>query len=327
MNRRTCLNAAATLVVCAAAQSFTLPAQAAEPLNFGIISTESTRNLKSSWEPLLRDMEQSLGVKVNAFFAPDYAGIIEGMRFNKVQVAWFGNKSAIEAVDRAQAEVFAQQTNPDGTDGYYSLLVVHSSSPLKNLDDVLKNRAGLTLGFGDPNSTSGTVVPGFYAFGQHNVDPTKDFKRTVRANHETNLMAVQSRQVDVVTNNTDSVDRFKKTNPQKAADLREIWRSPLIPSDPIVWRKDLDPAMKAKVRDFLLGYGKTDEQKKTLAELGWGGLRASSNRQLTPIRQLELAKVKSRLEADTAMAPDERERKLKEVNAQLKALQDQLAQK
>ncbi len=42
------------------------------------------------------------GVPVKPFFASDYAGIIEAMRFNKVQIAWFGNKSAIEAVDRAQ---------------------------------------------------------------------------------------------------------------------------------------------------------------------------------------------------------------------------------
>lgn len=48
-------------------------------LNFGIISTESQQNLKPQWEPFLKDMETKLGIKVNAFFAPDYAGIIQGM--------------------------------------------------------------------------------------------------------------------------------------------------------------------------------------------------------------------------------------------------------
>lgn len=71
-------------------------------ISFGIISTESSANLKAAWQPLLDDMQKVTGLKVNAFFAPDYAGVIEGMRFNKVQVGWFGNKSAIEAVDRAQ---------------------------------------------------------------------------------------------------------------------------------------------------------------------------------------------------------------------------------
>ena len=52
-------------------------------------------------------METKLGIKVNAFFAPDYAGIIQGMRFNKVDIAWYGNLSAMEAVDRANGQVFA----------------------------------------------------------------------------------------------------------------------------------------------------------------------------------------------------------------------------
>src|SRR5664280_1182492 len=71
-------------------------AQELKEINFGIISTESSQNLKSDWQPILDSMAKKTGMKVNAFFASDYAGIIEGMRFNKVQVAWFGNKSAME---------------------------------------------------------------------------------------------------------------------------------------------------------------------------------------------------------------------------------------
>ena len=174
-------------------------AGASKEITFGIISTESSANLKSSWQPLLDDMQKATGLKVNAFFAPDYGGIIEGMRFNKVQVAWFGNKSGMEAVDRASGEVFAKVTQADGTQGYWSLMVVHKDSPFSTLDDVLKARANLTLGFGDPNSTSGALVPGYYAFAQHKVDATHDFKRMVRANHETNLLAVANKQVDVAT--------------------------------------------------------------------------------------------------------------------------------
>ena len=205
-------------------------------LNFGLISTESSANLKSAWQPVFDDMSKATGIKVTAFFAPNYAGVIEAMRFNKVQVAWMGNKSAMEAVDRASAEVFAKIVGKDGTEGYYSLLVVHKDSPLKSLEDVLKQRKELTLGFGDPNSTSGTAVPGLFAFANNQVDPVKDFKRTVRANHETNLLAVVNKQVDVATNNTEAVDRLTKTHPDQATLVREIWRSPQIPSDPIVWR-------------------------------------------------------------------------------------------
>ncbi len=63
---------------------------------------------------LYQDMEKKLGVKVNAFFAPDYAGIIQGMRFNKVDIAWYGNL-AMEAVNSANGQV-----SPDGRGGWIS---------------------------------------------------------------------------------------------------------------------------------------------------------------------------------------------------------------
>ena len=76
-----------------------------------------------------------------------------------------------------------------------------------------------------------------------------------------------------------------------------------------------------------MSYGSTPAQKKTVEALNWSGFKASSDRQLVPIRQLELAKTKARLEADTAMSAEERKAKVDDVNAKLKALADQLAQK
>ncbi|MFO0458296.1 MAG: phosphonate ABC transporter substrate-binding protein [Burkholderiales bacterium] len=310
---------ASALVAAGVALAGAAPA-IAQTVNFGIISTESSANLKTAWQPVLEDMARATGLEVRAFFAPDYAGVIEGMRFNKVQVAWMGNKSAMEAVDRASAEVFAKTVNRDGSEGYYSLLVVHRDSLLKSLDDVLRQRAGLTLGYGDPNSTSGTAVPGLYAFAQNKVDPVKDFKRTVRANHETNLLAVVNRQVDVATNNNENVERFAITNPEKSKEVREIWRSPMIASDPIVWRKDLDPAIKAKIRDFMLGYGRTEREKDILAKLGQSGWRASTDAQLVPIRQLELARARTTIENDTALSAEDRSRRLAEIDGRLAEL-------
>lgn len=295
-------------------------------INFGFISTESSTNLKTAWQPLLDDLQKATGMKVTAFFATDYAGIIEAMRFNKVHVAWMGNKSAMEAVDRSQGEVFAKVVGKDGNEGYYSLLVVHKDSPLKTLDDVLKARQNLTLGFGDPNSTSGTAVPGLYAFQMNQVDPVKDFKRTVRASHETNLLAVVNKQVDVATNNTENWHRFSLTNAEKIGSLREIWRSPMIPSDPLVWRKDLDPAVKAQLKTFLLGYGKADREQQILQTIGYSGFRPSTNTQLVPIRQIELARERAKIEADTGLAADERAKKIKDIDARIAELGKQVAQ-
>ncbi len=309
----------------AAAAVLAAPAPAQE-LNFGIISTESQKNLKASWGPLIEHMTRQTGLKVNAFFASDYNGIIEAQRFNKVQVAWYGNQSAIDAVDRASGEVFVQTVAANGNPGYWSLLVVHKDSALRSLADVKRDAKSLRLGFGDPKSTSGTLIPGFYAFGQNGIDPMSDFKVVIRSNHETNLLAIAAKQIDVATNNTESFERLQKTAPDKAALIREIWRSPLIASDPLVWRTDLPPDVKSKVKAFFVAYGKTAEaEKKILQELGLGGFRDSSNAQLLPYRQLRLIGDKNKILADTVMSEADKKAKIADIDRRLAELDTQMA--
>lgn len=312
--------AAAALVTLAAAAP--AAAQAMKEFNFGIISTESSQNLKSDWQPILDDMTKKTGMKINAFFASDYAGIIEGMRFNKVHAAWFGNKSAMEAVDRAGGEVFAQMVNADGTQGYYSHLIVHKDSPLKTLDDVLKNGKSLSFGNGDPNSTSGFLVPGYYVFAKNKIDPKTFFKVSRGANHESNGLAVANKQVDVATNNSENLDKLKERLPEKFNDLRIVWTSPLIPLDPLVMRKDLPEATKKTLREFFFNYGKNSPQEKdNLMKLSkLSGFKESTNAQLIPIRQLELFKERNKFEADTTMAAAEKQLKLAEIDKQLAQL-------
>lgn len=297
-------------------------AQELKEINFGIISTESSQNLKSDWQPILDDMVKKTGMKVNAFFASDYAGIIEGMRFNKVHVAWFGNKSAMEAVDRANGEVFAQMVNADGTQGYYSHLIVHKDSPIKSLDDMMKNGKNLSFGNGDPNSTSGFLVPSYYVFAQNKIDVKTFFKFSRSANHESNALAVANKQVDVATNNSENMDKIKDKLPEKFNDIRIIWTSPLIPLDPLVMRKDLPEATKVKVRDFFYNYGKGSQPEKDnlfrVSKLS--GFKASTNNQLIPIRQLELFKVRNKFEADATLASADRLAKLADIDKQLAAL-------
>ncbi len=309
--------------------SMSATAQEPQELVFGIISTESTQNLKQDWQPILDDMAKKTGLKIKAHFAPDYAGIIEGMRFNKVQVAWFGNKSAMEAVDRAGGEVFAQMVNADGSQGYYSHLITHRDSNIKSLDDVMKNGKNLSFGNGDPNSTSGFLVPSYYVFALNKQDPKAMFKVVRSANHETNALAVANKQVDVATNNSENLEKIKERFPDKFADIRVIWTSPLIPSDPLVIKADLPPATKAKIANFFYTYGQGSQQEKdNLMKLSkLIAIKQSTNRQLIPIRQLELFREKVKLEADVAMDPAAKAAKIADYDRQLAALNQQLAQR
>lgn len=298
----------------------------AQEINFGIIATESASNLRARWQPFLDDMQKKTGLQVKGFFASDYAGVIEGMRFNKVQLAWYGNKSAMEAVDRASGEVFAQSVDKNGAAGYYSHIIVHRDSPIKTLDDLLKCDKTLDYGNGDPNSTSGFLVPMTFVFGAKKIDPKSCFKTVRSANHEANALAVANKLVHAASNNNENLDRLKVTNASKAAEIRVLWNSPLIASDPLVWRKDLDPALKMKIADFIFGYGVSDEsEKKKLAELGWAPFRKSNNSQLLPIRQMELGRAMQRVQADESLPADKKAAELARMQSEFESFTRQIA--
>ncbi|MEM7592892.1 MAG: phosphonate ABC transporter substrate-binding protein [Cyanobacteria bacterium P01_A01_bin.83] len=275
-----------------AAKLLSNPAQAQDlkELNFGIISTESQANQKPIWEPFISAMSEELGMPVKAFYATQYAGVIEAMRFGQVQLAWYGGKSYIEANEIADAEVFAQTVNDDGTKGYYSHLIMNKNHPdlakAKEMGGdkyVLENASNLQFAFNDLNSTSGFLVPSYYVFAQNNVDPKEAFKRLIFAgNHEATALAIANDQVDVATNNSESLSRLEKTNPDARTNIETIWTSTLIPSDPIAWRADLPGELKTKVKDFFYNY--SDET--VLGSLEWQGFDPATDDMWNPIREL-----------------------------------------
>ncbi|MDN5926047.1 MAG: phosphonate ABC transporter substrate-binding protein [Hyphomicrobiales bacterium] len=305
----------------------------AEEINFGIISTESQQNLKPKWEPFLADMEKATGYEIKPFFASDYSGVIEGMRFDKVQLAWFGNKSAMEAVDRAGGEIFAQTVSVEGNPGYWSLIIAPKDSKLASIDDLLKCDKSLNFGLGDVNSTSGYLVPTTFIFAANKVDPKECFKTVTNSNHETNAMAVANGQLDAAANNTENMALIEKNQPKAFANIKVIWKSPLIPSDPLVWRKDLPQDVKDKISNFILTYG-TDKssgdaarEKQILAELQWAPFKDSNDEQLLPIRVMELTKTIAKLEADKNISDADRKVQIEKLEAEKTAYEQKLKSK
>lgn len=298
-------------------------APAVTEINFGILSTESQANQKPLWEPFIADMSKAIGIPVKPFYVTQYAGVIEGMRFGKVQVAWLGGKSYIEAAKIANAEAFAQTVALDGKKGYYSHLIANKQNPIvaaaKKMGGdkyVIKNAAKLAFAFNDPNSTSGFLVPSYYVFAKSNVDPKKIFKRLIFAgNHEATALAVANKQVDVATNNNESLERLEKTNPEARKKIEVIWTSPIIPSDPIAYRKDLPEGVKKKIRNFFYSYN----NKKVMGALQWSDIVPANDKTWNPIRELDIAKKVFELKAKDTLT-DEEKKKLEELNRQLKAL-------
>ena len=268
---------------------------ARKELVFSILSAESQASAEKDWTPFVEDMAKALGQPVKAYYGSNYTALIEGMRFKQSDLGWFTNQSGLEAVRRANGQVFARSVNPTGIDGYEAVIIVKKGSGV-TLDKILACDKTLNFGMGDPKSTSGTLAPMTFLFAPRNIDPSTCFKNVRSANHETNLFSVSGGLQDAATNNTASMDRLRLLDTDLArktlGNIEIVWRSPRIPEDPIVWRKDLDPALKKRITDFLFGYGVGDtpeamRQRAILDKIQTKPFVPADDTHLLPVREME----------------------------------------
>jgi phosphonate transport system substrate-binding protein len=280
---------ALTLVACGQKSATTSAAK--DTVTFSILSTESAQNMEGYWKPILADMEKQTGLKVKPFFSSNYSSLIVAMGAKQTDLGWFSNQSGLEAVRRSGGEVFARTFDPSGTDGYKSVIIVPADSKL-TLQDLLTCDKTLNFGIGDKKSTSGTLAPMTYVFIPAGVKPENCFKTVLSASHDANLAAVANHKLDASTNNSTALRLNAARSDNKTGKVKVIWESPTLPEDPIVWRKDLDPVVKEKLRQFFLTYGQGDTpqaatQRANLAKLSMGGFKPADNSHLLVVREME----------------------------------------
>ncbi|MFN7304293.1 MAG: PhnD/SsuA/transferrin family substrate-binding protein, partial [Phenylobacterium sp.] len=166
------------------------------------------------------------------------------------------------------------------------------------------------------------------------------FKTLKSANHNTNLVGVANGVLDAATGNTTSLrmqrerdaERVARGEPTLADKVRVVWTSPRLPEDPMVWRKDLDPAIKEKLRQFFLTYAQgegpeAERQRALLARISIGGFMPADDNHLLRVREMEATE--NLLQAQRGGDPKriaEARRALETVKAEEAALQARTGQ-
>jgi phosphonate transport system substrate-binding protein len=265
-------------------------------LNFSVLSAEDQASFQPLWAPLLADLSKAVGLPVKSFFSSDYAALVQAMGAGQVQVGWYSAQPALEAVRRAHGEVFARTADLDGRETYTSVVIAKKGSGI-TLDTLLKCDRTLSFGMGDPKSTSGTLAPAVFLFKPRRIDPQACFKVVRSATHEANLFAVANGVLDASTNNSVGLDFARVGSPaaKSAYDrLQVVWESQPLPESALVYRGDLDPALKHKIRDFFIGYGKApgaegERQREIIRKLHYTAFNVASDDYLEPIKQMQAA--------------------------------------
>ncbi|MRT32155.1 phosphonate ABC transporter substrate-binding protein [Herbaspirillum sp. CAH-3] len=226
------------------------PAAAVPPLTVGLIPAEDSQAMLENSKAVIDSLQQQLGMPVKPFIATDYNGIIEALRSRKLDVAYLGPFSYVLASSVANVEAFAvAETKKSGRSFYKSLIITRKESGLQNLEQL----KGRTMAFVDPSSASGHLFPSA-GLQKLNIDPNKYFSRVIfSGSHDASILAVANKKVDAAA----VADRILAAAVAKGvvqqSELNVVWTSPDIPESPMVWRKDLDPALKQKIAAAFAG--------------------------------------------------------------------------
>jgi phosphonate transport system substrate-binding protein len=220
-----------------------------EELVLGLIPAENNEEMIAKFEPMRAYLEQKLGIPVKVFTATDYAGVIEAMRKQRVDVAWFGPLSYILAEQEAGAEAFAVGVRESGESTYRSIIVVPGDSPIQSIADL----KGKNVAFVDPASTSGGLVP-TYMVKQATGQLPQDFFATLTyaGSHDAAELAVKNGTVDAAADNDITYEKMLAAGDITAETNRILATSDPLPGSPLVYRGDLPIELKAKIREVIL---------------------------------------------------------------------------
>ena len=223
-------------------------ASAKDQLTIGLIPSEDSQAMIEASKQVLSTLESRLGMPVVPFVATDYNGIIEALRAGKLDVAYLGPFSYVLATSVANVEAFAVAvTRKTGQSAYKSVIVARKDSGIRELADL----KGRTFAFVDPSSASGHLFPKA-GLEQAGFVPAQLFSRVIfSGSHDASILAVENRKVDAAA----VADRIFASAVSKGLvkqdDFQVVWSSRPIPESPMVWRKDLDPALQQKVASAL----------------------------------------------------------------------------
>jgi len=190
--------------------------------------------------------------KVSIFCCTDYASVIEAMKAKKVDIAYFGQFSYVLAHDRANADAMVMPGTSKGPQIGNSVIMVNPKLPIYTMDDLKKQASGLILGFSDPSSTTGHIVPrGFLASIGLNAE--RNFKHMYFASsHGAVILSVKTGKVDVGCSNANTVKKLILQGIIQPEDIRIIWKSPDMVTSPIAIRAGLPSGFKDKIKQAYL---------------------------------------------------------------------------
>jgi len=231
-------------------------------LRVSAIPDESPTELQRKFLPLGEYLSKETGMKVEFIPVTDYAAVVEALASNKVDMAWLGGFTYIQAKIRTNGAVkpIIQRLEDEK---FTSKFIIPEGSAIKTLTDL----KGKTFVFGSPSSTSGHLMPRFYLM-KAGINPDKDFKNIAFSGaHDATIAFVAGGKADAGALNASVWDKLSDAKNPNTEKVKVFYTTP--PYHDYNWtvRGGLDATLTKKISDAFLKLSANDPSQKELMDL------------------------------------------------------------
>ena len=231
-------------------------------LRVSAIPDEAPTELQRKFKPLGDYLKQETGLDVQFTPVTDYAAVVEGLASQKIDLAWLGGFTFVQAKIRTNggAAPLVQRAEDEK---FTSKFIVPLASPLKSLTEL----KGKSFAFGSPSSTSGHLMPRYFLM-KAGINPDADFKAVAFSGaHDATVAFVASGRAEAGVLNASVWDKLVESGNPNAAKVRVLGTTP--PYYDYNWtaRPGLDAALAKKISDAFLKLDPGKPEHKEIMEL------------------------------------------------------------
>ncbi|MFG6415316.1 putative selenate ABC transporter substrate-binding protein [Roseateles sp. DC23W] len=226
------------------------------------IPDESPTELARKFAPLGAYLESKLGMKVEWTPVTDYAAAVETVVNRKIDLAWFGGFTFVQANVRSGGKI-VPLVQREEDEKFRSVFITDAKSGIAKLEDL----KGKTLSFGSQSSTSGHLMPRSFLLGAK-VNPDTDLKRVAFSGaHDATIAAVASGKVDAGALNISVWEKFVAEKKVDPAQVKVFYTTP--PYYDYNWsvHADMPRALQDKIKAAFLALDPNTPQGKEILGL------------------------------------------------------------
>jgi phosphonate transport system substrate-binding protein len=255
-NARRALIGAGLLALAGLAQ-----AQAPQTLRVTAIPDESPTELARKAAPLVKYLENRLGMKVEFTPVSDYAAAVETLVNRKVDLAWFGGFTFVQANVRSGGKVIPLVQREE--DEKFKSVFISADPAIQKLADL----KGKDVSFGSQSSTSGHLMPRSFLL-QAGLNPEKDFRRVAYSGaHDATIAAVASGKVQAGALNISVWDKFVADKKVDTGKVHVVYTTPAYYDYNWTVHADMPAALRDKITKAFLDLNKATPEGKEILEL------------------------------------------------------------